>query len=85
MSGEIQLSSEQNYNYAGLLSLVRTLGIQKLSNSIQLNIIVNNIHDIIGTEDFDLDRVSIEGVTKVINQEYPQMNCRLIDADVTQK
>ncbi|MGD1919481.1 MAG: acyltransferase domain-containing protein [Pleurocapsa sp.] len=84
LSGEKLLSSEQNYNYAGLLSLVRTLGIQKLSNSIQLNIIVNNIHDIIGTEDFDLDRVSIEGVTKVINQEYPQMNCRLIDADVTQ-
>ncbi|MEL6929617.1 MAG: acyltransferase domain-containing protein, partial [Cyanobacteria bacterium J06600_6] len=80
---QIIYSEDGKHNYTQLLDLVKVLD-KQLSNPIQLNIIVNNLHDIVGTEDINLDLVSIEGIVKVIGQEYPQTNCRLIDTDVSQ-
>ena len=77
-----RLAPEKNINFDYLVNLVRTLGKQQPDNLIQLNVIVSNLSDIVGTEDIDLERVSITGITKVINQEYPQINCRLIDTDI---
>ena len=66
------------------MNLVRTLDKQQLSNSIQLNVIFNDLHDIIGTENIDLEKVSVKGITKIINQEYLYINYRLIDTDILQ-
>lgn len=79
-----RLSPKKRSNFESLLNLVRTLDKQQLSNSIQLNVIFDDLHDIIGTENIDLEKVSIKGITKIINQEYPYINCRLIDTDILQ-
>ena len=72
-----QLSHETPLQY-----IVQALGKQQLSNPIQINVIISNLYDIIGTEQIDLNQAFISGIAKVINQEYPQIRCRLIDSGI---
>ena len=70
-----------NDNFSKLLNLVRALDSKKLVQTIQINIVVNHLSEVIGVENIDINKSRILGITKVINQEYPNLNCRLIDID----
>ncbi|MEL7407656.1 MAG: acyltransferase domain-containing protein, partial [Cyanobacteria bacterium J06558_2] len=74
----------EDANFSNLLNLVKILDKQRLECSIQLNIITQQLHDIIGTENVQIKHSSISGITKVLSQEYPQINCRVIDTDTSQ-
>ncbi|MEM8829558.1 MAG: beta-ketoacyl synthase N-terminal-like domain-containing protein [Cyanobacteria bacterium P01_G01_bin.19] len=73
--------ASNNISFSNLLDLVKTLGEQRLDNSIQISVLVNNLQDIIGTEDIQLNNSTLTGITTVISQEYPQIDCRVIDLD----
>ena len=66
-----------------LLFLAQALGKQNLSNKLLLTVITSELYDIIGTETLSPEKATVEGICKVIPQEYPQLPCRLIDLDVT--
>ncbi|MEM6614172.1 MAG: KR domain-containing protein, partial [Cyanobacteria bacterium P01_C01_bin.72] len=46
---------------------------------------VNNLNDIIGAEYVKLNNSTISGIATVISQEYPQLNCRVVDVDRFEK
>lgn len=71
----------QNENFSELLNLVRALGKEKISHNVQINIVVDHLSEVIGTESIDISKSNTLGIIKVINQEYPNLNCRLLDID----
>ncbi|MEM9508937.1 MAG: type I polyketide synthase, partial [Cyanobacteria bacterium P01_E01_bin.35] len=70
-----------NISFSNLLKLVKALAKHKFDNSIQISVLVDNLHDIIGTENIQLNNSPISGIATVISQEYPKLNCRVIDID----
>ncbi|BAY81670.1 polyketide synthase type I [Calothrix parasitica NIES-267] len=49
------------------------------STTVELSVVTNELHDVIGIETINPDRTTILGLCKVIPQEYPQIRCRNID------
>ena len=73
-----------NYSeFKSLLFLTQSLSKLKISNSLQLWIISNNIQDVNGNEKLDPEKAAILGLCKVIPQEYPNISCRCIDIVLT--
>ncbi|MFP4133980.1 MAG: SDR family NAD(P)-dependent oxidoreductase [Halothece sp.] len=67
-----------------LLFLVQALGKQDLSDSVSLSVISSGQYEVIGNEPLSPDKAVIQGICKVIPQEYPQIRCRLIDLNATE-
>ena len=70
----------ENYlEFNSLLFLAQSLSKLKMSDSLQLWVISNNIQDVNGNEKLDPEKAAILGLCKVIPQEYPNISCRCID------
>ncbi|PMB17137.1 acyltransferase domain-containing protein, partial [Fischerella thermalis] len=75
-----------NYlEFNSLLFLTQSLGKLKISNSLQLWVISNNIQEVNGNEKLDPEKAAILGLCKVIPQEYPNISCRCIDVALTNR
>jgi acyl transferase domain-containing protein/acyl carrier protein len=77
------LETSQNLGFYSLIYLAPALGQQPVSNSIQLLVASNNLHDIIGDELLCPEKATIIGSCKVIPQEYPHINCRQVDVAIS--
>jgi acyl transferase domain-containing protein len=51
----------------------------KVSTTVELSVVTNELHDVVGIETIKPDRTTILGLCKVIPQEYPQIRCQNID------
>lgn len=72
-----------NYlEFNSLLFLTQSLSKLKISNSLQVWVISNNIQDVNGNEKLDPEKAAILGLCKVIPQEYPDISCRCIDINL---
>ncbi|MFQ4145486.1 type I polyketide synthase [Chlorogloeopsis sp. ULAP02] len=69
----------QNLGFYSLIYLAQAIGQQQISDTIQLLVIANHLHDITGNEKFSPEKNTILGACKVIPQEYPNVSCRLVD------
>lgn len=65
--------------FNSLLFIARSLGERIYEEKIEMNIISNGLHEIIGTEDLHPDLSILQGPCKVISQEYQNVACRIID------
>ncbi|HYN20848.1 MAG TPA: beta-ketoacyl synthase N-terminal-like domain-containing protein [Thermoanaerobaculia bacterium] len=67
---------------AGLVSLARNLG-RQIHETVHIAVVVRGLYEVTGGEGSGLHG-EIAGLAKVIPQEYPNLRCRLIDADQSQ-
>jgi acyl transferase domain-containing protein/acyl carrier protein len=73
----------QTVGFYSLLYLAQALGHQNLSNPIHISIISSNLHDITGSEKLCPEKSTVLGPCKVIPQEYANITCCAIDADIS--
>ena len=66
-----------------LLFLAQALGKQEVSDNLPITVITSEQYDVTGTEPLSPEKATVQGICKVIPQEYPQLPCRLIDLDAT--
>ncbi|NJO31108.1 MAG: KR domain-containing protein, partial [Richelia sp. SL_2_1] len=76
----------ENYlEFNSLLFLTQSLSKLKMSNSLHIWVISNNIQDVNGNEKLDSEKAVILGLCKVIPQEYPNISCRCIDINLNNR
>lgn len=67
---------------AGLYSLIfltQSLADRSLASSLELVVVTDSLHEVIGDESLRPDRATVLGACKVIPQEHPEISCRSID------
>lgn len=62
-----------------LLYLTQALADRSLTNSLELVVVTDSLHEVIGDESLRPERATVLGACKVIPQEYPEISCRSID------
>lgn len=78
----IEAERFQDRAFFSLLHLAQVLGMQNTSSEVQLTVISNCLHDVLGSEKIIPDKATILGPVKVISQEYPDIRCCSIDIDL---
>ncbi|MBE9004880.1 SDR family NAD(P)-dependent oxidoreductase [Fortiea sp. LEGE XX443] len=78
-SQNLSWETTQNLGFYSLVYLAQAIGQQQISDTIQLFVITNHLHDITGCEELFPEKTTILGACKVIPQEYPNISCRLVD------
>lgn len=84
-SEESSNSTDKYFGFNCLLFIARSLGEHIYEDTVEINIIVNGLHEIIGTEALNPDLAILQGPCKVIAQEYRNIACRIIDFACTSK
>ncbi|AFZ33411.1 polyketide synthase (plasmid) [Gloeocapsa sp. PCC 7428] len=74
-----QLDQDQNDLQLGFYSLLFL--VQALDTPIDISVITNELHEVVGTENTEPVGTTILGLCKVIPQEFPQIRCRNIDIE----
>ncbi|MEO0688325.1 MAG: hypothetical protein AAFY76_25505, partial [Cyanobacteria bacterium J06649_11] len=74
---------QQKWGFHSLLFLTQAIAKYQTQNqdstTVELSVVTNELHDVVGIETINPDRTTILGLCKVIPQEYPQIRCRNID------
>jgi acyl transferase domain-containing protein len=78
-SGLGLFEQSQDRGFYSLIFLMQALGDRSVADSIQIEVISNNVHDVIGTEILQPEKATILGPCRVIPREYPNVTCRSID------
>jgi acyl transferase domain-containing protein/long-subunit acyl-CoA synthetase (AMP-forming)/acyl carrier protein len=77
-----EIRSFDETQYAGLHSLVflaRGIGEQRINTPLELFVVSDNLHAVVGNEQLNPAKATLLSPCKVIPQEYPQIRCRSID------
>ncbi len=83
--GEAQaLQQELNQGFYSLMLLAQAIGSLGMAQQMQLKVMSHGIHNVTGQEQILVPRATVAGALRVIAQEYPQLNCQLIDIDEPQ-
>jgi len=69
----------QSLGFYSLIFLVQALGEQNITDSVQIDVISNNLQDLTDADELHPEKATILGICKVIPQEYANINCRSID------
>jgi acyl transferase domain-containing protein/acyl carrier protein len=85
-SGSTQTSLETEFfeksqarGFYSLLYLAQAIGTQNLTDSIQIGVISNHLHEVTGSEVLIPEKATVLGPVRVIPLEHPQISCRSID------
>ncbi|GCE15770.1 type I polyketide synthase [Tengunoibacter tsumagoiensis] len=76
-----RLKALQQTGFDSLLSLVQALGNLPALQSLQLSVVSNALHVVLGHESLQVEKASLLGMGRVIMQEYPQISYRSIELD----
>jgi len=71
--------SAQELGLESLVSLAQAAGHEGLTTPVELFVISNGLHPVIGDELLHPEKATLLSPCKVIPQEYPQLKCRSID------
>jgi amino acid adenylation domain-containing protein len=77
--GARSFAGPQEMGFYSLLFLAQAIAGLVLTDPIQLEIVTSEIQQVTGTEQLCPEKVTALGVSKVIQQEYPNVSCRSID------
>ena len=83
--GEPSLSWVDGSGFISLQFLVKSLGVQHITNPIQLTMLSADAHVVTGDETVSPAAASVLGACLVIPQEYPNLQCRAIDVRLSEK
>ncbi|MEK8021142.1 MAG: KR domain-containing protein, partial [Candidatus Parabeggiatoa sp.] len=78
-SGLDQLDKNQSLGFYSLLFLAQALAKHSITDTIQMNVVSNNMQNVTGHEVLCPEKATLIGPCRVIPQEYPNINCRSID------
>ncbi len=78
-SGLEHLDKATDTGFSSLVFLAQAIGKQNLTEKIQLAVISNHLHEVIGGELLCPEKATVLGPVKIIPQEYPNISCRNID------
>ena len=74
---------QQKWGFHSLLFLSKAIAknqtLNQDSTTVELSVVTNELHDVIGIETINPSDTTILGLCKVIPQEYPQIRCQNID------
>jgi acyl transferase domain-containing protein/SAM-dependent methyltransferase len=73
------LASTSDVGFSSLVCLAQALGKRVLSESLQLWVVANDLHEVNGAETIHPAKAAILGPCAAITYEYPQITCRCID------
>ena len=73
------------HGFYSLLFLLQAAGRQTLHGGLQIDVISNHMHEVNGEEQVFPEKVTILGPVRVIAQEYPNVICRSIDIDWSER
>ncbi|RUT04336.1 hypothetical protein DSM106972_045640 [Dulcicalothrix desertica PCC 7102] len=73
----------QNLGFYSLLFLAQSLGKHYINQPIDILTVTNNVYDVTGTEKLSPEKATVQGISKVIPQEYSNITCRCIDIVVS--
>lgn len=65
--------------FNSLLLLARALGERDFTSQLQIEVISNGIHEVVGNEVIKAEKATILGPCKVVPQEFDNISCRSID------
>ncbi len=74
----------QDISFYSLLFLVQALGDKNITNSIEIDVVSNNMQQVLDEEYLCPQKATILGLCKVIPQEYSHISCRSIDINLPQ-
>jgi len=74
-----QLEKCQNLGFYSLLFLAQALGKQNITDTIQINVVSNNLQKVTGHEVLCPEKATLLGPCRVIPEEYQNIICRSID------
>jgi acyl transferase domain-containing protein/thioesterase domain-containing protein/acyl carrier protein len=69
----------QPFGFYSLLYLCKAIENQSVTEAINIEVIANGVHKVVGSEDVIPEKATILGPCKVIPQEYTNIFCRFID------
>jgi acyl transferase domain-containing protein/acyl carrier protein len=72
----------QKRGFYSLLFLTQAIAQQNLTHPVQIHIVSNHLHEVVGGEPLIPAKAAVLGPCKVIPQEYPNLTCRSIDIEV---
>ncbi|HEU5383470.1 MAG TPA: SDR family NAD(P)-dependent oxidoreductase [Ktedonobacteraceae bacterium] len=76
---QANFASAQECGFYSLLYLAQALSKQHMTQPLQLWVIGNNIHDIVGTERLLPEHATLLAACRVIPQEFPSIQCRCLE------
>ena len=66
----------QNLGFYSQLFLAKALGVQQVTQAIQLDMISNNVQSVMDADELCPEKSTLLGPCKVIPQEYPNVTCQ---------
>jgi acyl transferase domain-containing protein/acyl carrier protein len=78
------LEKTQELGFYSLLFLVQVLGKQNITDSLQINVVSNNMQELLDEEELYPEKATLLGPCKVIPQEYSNITCCSIDITLPQ-
>jgi acyl transferase domain-containing protein len=82
-SGAESFEGTQELGLYSLILLTQVVLDQSLTNSLQLVVVTDSVHEVIGSESLRPEQSTILGACKVIPQEHPEITCRSIDVEMS--
>ncbi|MDF5732626.1 MAG: acyltransferase domain-containing protein, partial [Rhizonema sp. PD38] len=79
------LEKAEALGFYSLLFLAQALGENNQTDSVQIGIVTNNMHEVTGSEVLCPEKALVLGPCKVIPLEYPNITCRSIDVVIPAK
>lgn len=83
-SGLEDLEKAQALGFYSLLFLAQALGEQNITDSVQIDVVSNNLQELTDADELCPEKATILGPCKVIPQEYSNITCRSIDITLPQ-
>jgi acyl transferase domain-containing protein/acyl carrier protein len=74
----------QKLGFYSLLFIAQALGKQKITNSLHIGVISNDMQELIGEQESCPEKATLLGTCKAISQEYSNILCRSIDITLPQ-
>ncbi|MEP0265321.1 SDR family NAD(P)-dependent oxidoreductase [Dokdonia sp.] len=80
---ENNICPKNGYNdYYTILNLCKSVNALEAKEQIPFVLLTNNVFQVLGSENEDLERYILTSSIKVIQQEFPRLYCKLIDLNI---
>jgi NAD(P)-dependent dehydrogenase (short-subunit alcohol dehydrogenase family)/acyl carrier protein len=73
----------QNLGLFSLIALAKAIGSHRINTPINITVLANGLHEVLGDEDLVPIKNTLLGPIKIIPREYPNVFCRSIDLALT--
>ena len=79
-----QLHGAQESAFYSILYLIQALETELETHPLELSVFSNNLQEVIGGDCLCPEKATLLGLIKTIAQEFPKLQCRLLDLDFTE-